>query len=157
MLRQIGLLRRSSLLGALDHTTTTRVDTLPRRTSSQPQVHAPGARTSTTATWHSYCTVVTLAAQLRLQYTPTGTRSSNTWKRSPSSDYARHEQRRCFTRGASNQRGLGSRGRQDEWDSLSGIWDEEGEVDGAQDGYQAEAGEPRREVVKVNNGGVELE
>ena len=157
MLRQIGFLRRSYLLGTLDNTTTTRVNTLLRFTPSQLHVHAPDARAGTTASWHSYCATARPEGQSRLNHTSAGTRLRHTWKRSPSADCIRHHQHRCFARGAYNQRGLGSRGRHDDWDSLSGIWDEEVDVDATQDGYQAEAGEPQREVVKVNNGEVELE
>jgi len=149
---------RNHILGASNsNIIITKIDTIPRRTSSLLHVHAPSARTGTPATWHRYYTTARPEGQSRLHYTPSRTRLRHTWKRSPSSDYARHQQHRYFARGAYNQRGLGSRGRHDEWDSLPGIWDEEVEVDGTQDGYQAEAGEPQREVVKVNNGQIELE
>jgi len=137
------------------HNHLTRIVTIPRHISNRSHVHASGARISTTAAWHSYCTAATLGGRSH-HFLPTiGSRTSITLRRTSSADYIRHQQQRCFTHGARAARGLGASKYRDGWDSLQGLWDEG--VNDEQNGHEETSNEPQREVIQVNNGEVELE
>ena len=144
--------RRSVLCASKNNIT--RIDTVPRHIFKQISLKAQGERTSTTASCHSYCTTAAASAQPRLHYTLNRPRPSYTWTRRPSK-CLKHQRQRCFTRGARAGRGLGVDRRRDGWDSLQGVWDEQ--VDDEEDRYQKTIGGPRREVIQVNNGEIELE
>jgi len=149
----IRLSHRNAILCAY-HNIITRIDTIPRPISNRLRVHAQGESTSNSASWHSPYTIAAFSARLRPYCTVPETRPSYTWTRR-SFGCIKHLQQRCFTRGIRLGRGLGAGARNDDWDSLRGLWGEE--VHDEQDRYQKTMGGPRREVVQVNNGEIELE